>query len=95
MYHLYAIQEVWKVSTTAGLKKVKKGGSAQEGSGSTGTKESEGSSRTSASGAPSTSGSTHADTSLVSSYWTLVSYKGIFMYLFILVVVKCKISPFC
>lgn len=59
-------QEVWKVSTTAVLRRAKKGTSAQEGSGSTVSKESEGSSRTIASGAPSTSGSTLADTSLVS-----------------------------
>uniref|UniRef100_A0A803LK69 FMP27/BLTP2/Hobbit GFWDK motif-containing RBG unit domain-containing protein n=1 Tax=Chenopodium quinoa TaxID=63459 RepID=A0A803LK69_CHEQI len=58
-------QEVWKVSTTAGLKRVKKGSFPQEGSGS---KDSEGSSRTSASGVPSTSGSTHTDTSLASKH---------------------------
>lgn len=64
------MQEVWKVSTTAGLKRVKKGSSAQEGSVSSVSKESESSSRISASGVPSTSGSTHTDTSLVSScYW--------------------------
>lgn len=57
-------QEVWKVSTTAGLKRVKKGSSVHEGSGS--IKESDSSSRISASGLPSTSGSTHADTSLAS-----------------------------
>ncbi|KNA17373.1 hypothetical protein SOVF_080580 [Spinacia oleracea] len=59
-------QEVWKVSTTAGLKRVKKGSSAQEGSVSSVSKESESSSRISASGVPSTSGSTHTDTSLTS-----------------------------
>ncbi|KAL9229212.1 hypothetical protein vseg_004701 [Gypsophila vaccaria] len=55
-------QEVWKVSTTAGLKRGKKG-SIQEVSGSNVSKESEGSSRSSASGLPSTSGNTHADSS--------------------------------
>lgn len=54
-------QEVWKVSTTAGLKRVKKGSSMQEGSGSNAMKESEGSSRSSASGLTSTSGVVHTD----------------------------------
>ncbi|KAH9605088.1 hypothetical protein KSS87_000957 [Heliosperma pusillum] len=55
-------QEVWKVSTTAGLKRGKKG-SIVEVAGSNMTKDSEGSSRSSASGVPSTSGSSHADSS--------------------------------
>ncbi|XP_057533189.1 protein SABRE isoform X1 [Amaranthus tricolor] len=59
-------QEVWKVSTTAGLKRVKKASSSQEGSGSAVAKETEGLSRTSASGLSSTSASTHAESSQAS-----------------------------
>lgn len=54
-------QEVWKVSTTAGLKRVKKASSVSETSGFNLSKESDCSSRLSASGVPSISASTHAD----------------------------------
>ncbi|KAJ8450271.1 hypothetical protein Cgig2_004728 [Carnegiea gigantea] len=54
-------QEVWKVSTTAGLKRVKKASSVSDTSGFNVSKESDGSSRLSASGVPSMSASTHAD----------------------------------
>ncbi|GAB4839472.1 hypothetical protein Ancab_028995 [Ancistrocladus abbreviatus] len=52
-------QEVWKVSTTAGLKRIKKGSSKDEGS----TKDSEGSSKAGASALAVTSGSIHGDSS--------------------------------
>ncbi|GMH14037.1 hypothetical protein Nepgr_015878 [Nepenthes gracilis] len=58
-------QEVWKVSTTAGLKRVKKGSSTHEGSGSCAysTKESEGSCKSSVSAVTIISGGMHADSS--------------------------------
>ncbi|GAB2289692.1 hypothetical protein Dimus_024000 [Dionaea muscipula] len=58
-------QEVWKVSTTAGLKRVKKGSSVHEFSGSSAQymKDSEGSSKPSASTAAGASGCIHMDSS--------------------------------
>ena len=61
-------QEVWKVSTTAGLKRVKKASSVSDTSGFNVSKESDGSSRLSASGVPSMSASTHADSAQVSLF---------------------------
>lgn len=73
-YFLCDIQEVWKVSTTAGARRVKKGSSAHEASGSGGhsMKEFEGSFKSYV--APSTSAniqsSIHVD-SIQVSFWTI------------------------